>query len=866
MTAVEGHREGFEFDAFQKEAIAHLDAGRSVVVAAPTGAGKTVVAEHAIDLALADGTKVFYTTPIKALSNQKYNDFVARHGAEAVGLLTGDTSINGAAPVVVMTTEVLRNMLYARSSTLGTLGFVILDEVHYLQDPYRGPVWEEVVIHTPPDVRFVCLSATVSNADELTAWIDTVRGDTALVVHHDRPVELTNLYMVHERDARREHLIPTLVNGETNQAGLRFTPKDERRERGRGEGRGARRRGRRPYATPRRREVLDQLEQQDLLPAIVFIFSRAGCDDAARDLVDGGVWLTEHDERTEIRSIAEHHVRHLAPSDLDVLRFDRFLRGLERGIAAHHAGMVPAFKEAVEACFVRGLVKLVFATETLALGINMPARAVVIEHLTKFNGESHEFLTPLEYTQLTGRAGRRGIDDHGFAVVLWSPFVSFEQVADLAASRSFSLRSSFRPTYNMAVNLVRLHDRKGAHHLLDQSFGQFQADKDLIAMSKRRGKLESAIRDIEERLTAAGLSIDQTQSPPSSEEPTARASQVAQALSRLRPGDIVATPDDAKSEPAVVLSTGYRGAGQVKVRLATLSHRRMTLTTEDFRLPPEVIGSIVLPEPYQPNNGAFQHEVVRKLKRARLTKRRRRAQPAHPSEHHSVGNPTKDQRRLADKRRQFRRLEQRMQGRGTRLARQFDDIVGVLQHRGYIANWDTTPSGEILRGLFHENDLAMAEAIRLGVFDDLSVSELAGLASCFTYEHRGPGPAPSPRLRSASLRERFRTLDGIVSELQEDESAAGLRLTREIDAGFVSTAAGWAGGEELMSVLDQDELTGGDFVRQIRQLVDVLRQIGAVAPLAATRQCARSAADSLHRGVVVASTTIVDENDDAVAG
>jgi ATP-dependent RNA helicase HelY len=390
----------FELDRFQKEAIAAIDRGESVLVAAPTGSGKTVIAEHAVARAVASGGKAFYTTPIKALSNQKFHDLVARHGREAVGLLTGDNAINGDAAIVVMTTEVLRNMIYGRSGALNGLRCVVLDEVHYLQDAYRGPVWEEVMIHLPPDVRLVCLSATVSNASELAEWIGTVRGPTATIVETERPVELANLYLVGDKSAEQPLLLPTLVDGKPNREGDRFDAED-RGGAGRPPGRGRRR-----WFTPRRVEVVDVLSERDLLPVIYFIFSRAACDDAVKACLDAGLRLTDADERVSIRQIVEEHVTALTDRDLDVLRYDTWLAGLEAGIASHHAGMVPPFKEAVEACFAAGLVRVVFATETLALGINMPARTVVIEKLTKFTGERHEFLSPGQYTQITGRAGR----------------------------------------------------------------------------------------------------------------------------------------------------------------------------------------------------------------------------------------------------------------------------------------------------------------------------------------------------------------------------------------------------------------------------------------------------------------------------
>ena len=837
----------------------------------PTGAGKTLVAEHAIELALARGTKAFYTTPHQSAVEPEVPTTSWPATAHLGSVSSpGDTSINGDAPVVVMTTEVLRNMLYVGSPTLAGLEFVVLDEVHYLQDPYRGPVWEEVIVHCPEHVRFVCLSATVSNADELTGWISAARGPTELVLHTERPVELTNLYMVTDRDAGRQQLIPTLVDGRANAQGHRFTERDKTSNRGsKGNHRGQRKRHQRRFVTPRRLEVLERLEDEDLLPAINFIFSRAGCDDAAAQMVDAGITLTEPAERDQIRAIADHHARQLQPADLDVLCYDRFVGQLERGVAAHHAGMVPAFKEAVEQCFVAGLVKLVFATETLALGINMPARAVVIERLTKYNGDTHEFLTPLAYTQLTGRAGRRGIDDHGYAIVLWSPFVTFEQVADLAASKAFALRSVFRPTYNMAVNLVRLHDREGAHQLLDMSFGQYQADGDLLQMNKKRRHLERELADVEEFFRQQGID------PATVPEPTRRSRShrgdpsVEAALSRLKPGDVITAPTDKGAEAAVVLSVAYRQGGSLKVRLVGRSHARLSLTAEDFTEPPAVIGQVELPTPYQPNSGAFQHEVARKLQRTRLSSRKRNRGASGDGDHQPAADEAEhrvERSQLHSKRRQLRKINQRIAGRTNRLARQFDDIVGILQHRGYISAWEPTAWGDVLRGIFHETDLAVAEALRLGVFDDLTPPEVAALASCFTFEHRGPGSAPAPRIRSKKLREKLVALDKLVREVRADEAEAGVALTREIDPGFMAIAAGWAGGEALMDVLDLDELTGGDFVRQVRQLIDLLRQIGTVAPADATRQAAHDAATALHRGVVVASNLLEDdENQDSDA-
>ncbi|HTW99655.1 MAG TPA: DEAD/DEAH box helicase, partial [Acidimicrobiales bacterium] len=499
----------FPLDGFQLEALDHLDAGRSVLVAAPTGSGKTVVAEYAIARAVASGGRAFYTTPLKALSNQKYHDLAALHGAGNVGLLTGDTSLNAGAAVVVMTTEVLRNMIYSAprdrpGDRLDALRCVILDEVHYLEDPYRGAVWEEIILTAPRQVSLVCLSATVSNAEELAGWIEKVRGATGTVIEERRPIELDHLYVLAERRAERLLVLPTFVDGRPNPEAVALDEQSRRdaaravaygRRGGRGRGAGARLR------RPRRIEVVERLAEESLLPAIYFVFSRVGCDEAVRSCFDAGVRLTAPEERGEIRAVLERRAGQLSDDDLAVLGYPRLAAAMESGIAPHHAGMVPPLREAVEECFQRALVKVVFATETLALGINMPARTVVIEQLSKFSGAGHADLTPGEYTQLTGRAGRRGIDDRGWAAVLWSPYHSFADVARLAGSRNRALRSSFRPTYNMVVNLVRRYEKNEAYRLVRSSFAQYLSEVPLT------GQLDAVVRLLAGRGYLRGWSV-----------------------------------------------------------------------------------------------------------------------------------------------------------------------------------------------------------------------------------------------------------------------------------------------------------------------------------------------------------------------
>jgi ATP-dependent RNA helicase HelY len=855
-------RLGFTPDPFQVRAFDAVDRDHHVVVAAPTGSGKTLVAAYAADRALGRGVRAFYTTPLKALSNQKFADLVAEHGAHRVGLLTGDNAINGDAPMVVMTTEVLRNMLYA-GTPLGALGVVVLDEVHYLQDAYRGPVWEEVIIHAPAQVRLVCLSATVSNAEQLTEWITTVRGETELVVETRRPVELDHLYLVGDRSSERLHLVPTLVDGRPNPQGSRFDhdPRSDRPP-------AARRRGdkrpRRRWRTPGRLETVELLAERDLLPAIYFVFSRAGCDDAARGLLRQGVCLTSPDERERVRRLLDDHLGGLGAGELEVLGHDQFAAALEAGIAAHHAGMIPPFKEVVEACFTEGLVKVVFATETLALGINMPARTVVIEKMTKFTGEHHEFLTPAQYTQLTGRAGRRGIDDHGQAVVLWSPFVTFDRVAALALSRSFVLTSSFRPTYNMAVNLVRRYDQDRARHLLNLSFGQFRADAEVVRAEHRRELLDERRRQLVARIEAELGPVDELRLAFESPAPLDR-SAIAEALSQLRPGVVVDLEGEDVPARAVVLAVASRRGGAVRARIVDAGSGVWEVTPELLEDLPRPAGHVELPEPYLPASSRFAHEVAQRLSRARLRPRRRPGHSRGRGGPPTLPKPARRALRQLDQiEAELALLDRRVEGRSDSLARQFDRVIEVLERRGHLQGWSLSPSGERLARIYHECDLLVAEAERAGLLDGLSPAELAGLVSCFVHEERGAGAPPVPWFPSRTLKARFEQLADAHRRLNDDERAARLPLTRRPEPGFAAMAHAWAAGGDLDQVLGDEDITPGDFVRTAKQLIDLLRQLAGVASSPATRRAAAIAADALFRGVVAASSMIDDPREDQV--
>jgi ATP-dependent RNA helicase HelY len=868
----------FPPDRFQVEAIRALDAGESVLVAAPTGSGKTLVAEFAVERALEMGRKAFYTTPLKALSNQKFGDFVARYGAGRVGLLTGDNSINGEAPVVVMTTEVLRNMLYEGSRTLEDLEVVVLDEVHYLQDPYRGAVWEEVLIHLPLTVSVVCLSATVSNAEEFGEWLATLRGPTAVIIEERRPVPLEQHYMV-GRELHAMHMeqdgrpIPNPYVVSLSQRELRT-----REYRRRGSGRrqyqqiSRPREGHRRVYVPRREEVVEVLAQRQMLPAIYFVFSRAGCDRSVEFLMSSGVRLTDREEEERIREFAEKRVAWMDDEDLAALGFYEFREALAAGIAAHHAGMVPVFKEAVEELFAAGLVKVVFATETLSLGINMPAKTVVIESLWKFSGERHELLTPGEYTQLTGRAGRRGIDELGHAVVLHQRDVDFERVAGLATTRTYELTSSFRPSYNMAVNLVRNYTPDEAHHLLNSSFAQFQADRGVVALERQLERDRAFLDGYRERMVchlgdfreywSLREGGDRIRREASRAQDRAQREAVRDALDALRPGDVIFVPRASRRGLAVVISTR-----DGRPTLLTQDRRFFRASPNHFSDSPEPLTRIRLPRAGSARSARYRRELAARLVAldVRPPRRRRSGTPRqalagaeelerraeeHPC--HSCPDRAQHERwaiRASKLQREIAGLERRIRTRTETLARQLDRVLGVLEGLGYVENFSLTPRGERLARIYGEADVLMAEALAEEALLGLSPPEMAALVSAFVYESRERVPRGPPEMPSPEVRERYRRLHGLWRRIRSVEERQHVELCRELDPGFIPTAFHWAEGKALEDVLLDTEMAPGDFVRTCKQLLDLLRQVTEVSDpeVAALSGAAR---DAVNRGVV----------------
>ncbi|MFI5074935.1 MAG: DEAD/DEAH box helicase [Actinomycetales bacterium] len=915
---------GFPLDPFQVESCEALEAGHGVLVAAPTGAGKTVVGEFAVHLAMATGRKAFYTTPIKALSNQKYTDLVRRHGARNVGLLTGDSSINGEAPIVVMTTEVLRNMMYAGSPTLVGLGYVVMDEVHYLADRFRGAVWEEVIIHLPPEVRLVSLSATVSNAEEFGAWLAEVRGDVSVVVSEHRPVPLWQHMMVGKDmydlfvdeaydpsnapdggvDALR-YAAPTRVNPQLLRVIANLSrrthdndrfPSRGRGRRGPGGGQGGRGfarsagggTGGRPGGGATRAEVLERLEREALLPAITFIFSRVGCEAAVGQLLAQNVRLVPDEEGERIRRIVEERVSGIADEDLGILGYWDFVDGLSRGYAAHHAGMLPTFREVVEELFTAGRIRAVFATETLALGINMPARTVVLERLVKFNGEAHVDVTPAEYTQLTGRAGRRGIDIEGHAVVLWNRQLDPLAVAGLASTRTYPLRSSFRPTYNMAVNLVSQFGRDRARELLETSFAQFQADRAVVGFVKTVRRNQEALAGYAEAMQcdrgdfAAYAAIRDEIGRVEKDAVKRRAASVraeaAVSLEKLRVGDVIRIPAGRRSGYAVVVQANKGGRGETPSPAVVTEDRQLRrLTLVDVPTPVEPITTVKLPKNFNAKSPKSRRDLATSLRiavpydpppgrgrkdahtdeswRIEELRRQMRAHPCHAC-------PDREQHaRWAERwwrlTRETEGLQRKVDGRTNSVARTFDRICDLLEEMDYLGPGGTTvtPRGEQLRRLYTEKDLLAAECLRHGVWDKLDAPGLAAAISTLVHEPRRDDSEISPRMPGEQVHTAWTEMVRLWSRLEDRERDSGLPVTNDPDGGIAWMVHRWASGHQLESVLRGSDIAAGDFVRRCKQIIDLLDQVADAAVTSGAPRLAstaHSAVDAVRRGVVAA--------------
>ena len=745
----------FEFDDFQIRGCHSLEDGDSVLIAAPTGSGKTILGQFAIFLGLKKSKKVFYTTPIKALSNQKYQDFAALYGEENIGLLTGDNSINSDAPILIMTTEILRNMLYAGSHTLANLGYVIMDEVHYLADRFRGAVWEETLIHLPESVQVVSLSATVSNAEEFGEWLQSIRGNTKVIVTDKRPVPLFQYVYI-----GNSFLDLFTDDGKVNPEVLREERANFRTYRG------ARFNKNNSGSVISKSDLIEKLEREKFLPLIYFIFSRKGCDFAVKQCLKANLKLTSKNERDQIVELLNKVAQQLDPKDLAILEFQEWSEALSRGFAAHHAGLLPIFKETVEELFQNNLLKVVFATETLALGINMPAKTVLLDRLSKWNGESHVNVTPGEYTQLTGRAGRRGLDSFGNAIILWSQEIDAHFAASLANTRTYPLRSSFKPTYNMSINLVGQMGKSRAKNSLSASFAQFQADKAVVNLEIQKKRNLQALE---------ALSIEM----------------------QCNSGDFLnyaTIKNELRDEEKDLKNKSGRKRISVEERIVNL--------------------------------------------RSQMKK--------HPV--HSC--PDRDEHaRLGEKYFRISRendgITNRINARTNVIPRQFDSVTKILERRGYLKDEQVFGDGKKLSKIYSEFDLLICEVLKKDIFSRLSPAEISSLFSIFVFDSR---KETTPKIPNGALQDSLSEIAKIWLSIHEDELEYGLDETKQIDLGFMWSVFQWAKTKSLSGILQDSDLTVGDFIRSMRQLIDLLRQIIAVYPEHSEQFS--SALKAIDRGIV----------------
>ncbi|ABB35782.1 DEAD/DEAH box helicase [Synechococcus sp. CC9605] len=882
----------FPLDDFQLEAMDALNQGHSVVVSAPTGSGKTLIGEYAIHRALAHDQKVFYTTPLKALSNQKLRDFRDQFGAENVGLMTGDLSVNREASIVVMTTEIFRNMLYAEADEhddpLTDVEAVVLDECHYMNDSQRGTVWEESIIHSPPTVQLVALSATVANAGQLTDWIDKVHGPTTLVMSDHRPVPLQFSF------CSAKGLHPLLNDAGT---GLHPNCKVWRAPKGH------KRKGRSQRPTqpepPPITFVVAQMAERQMLPGIYFIFSRRGCDKAVRDL--GVQCLVSKQEQARIKARLTAYSNDNPEAVRDGIHADALLRG----IAAHHAGVLPAWKELIEELFQQGLVKVVFATETLAAGINMPARSTVIAAMSKRTERGHRPLMGSEFLQMAGRAGRRGLDSQGYVVTVQSRFEGVREAGQLATSPSDPLVSQFTPSYGMVLNLLQRHDLAKARELVERSFGRYLAGLDLVEdednLSQLRlqlSQLEGVAGDIpwedfedyekmrgrlrEERRL---LRILQQQA----EETLAN--ELTMALQFASTGTLVSLKSPqlrGRVAPAVIVEK-VKGPGQFPLLLcltdenvwilvpcqAVVSiHAELSCLQVDGLEVPELSRSGELRHGDQASGGlalavahmARRHDMTTPqydlagevLTQARLVRDLEQEQEQHPA--HRWGDRKqlkKHRRRMEDLELEIAERQQQLHQRANRHWETFLALMDILQHFGCLDELDPTEIGRTVAALRGDNELWLGLALMSGHLDDLSPPDLAAVFEAISTEVNRPdlwSGFPPP----AAAEEALQDLSGLRRELLRAQERAGVVVPAWWEPELMGLVDAWARGTSWSDLIANTSLDEGDVVRIMRRTVDLLAQVPYCEAISEQlRSHARQALKAINRFPVAEAEDLV---------
>ncbi len=882
----------FPLDDFQTEAMAALNQGHSVVVSAPTGSGKTLIGEYSIHRALAHGQKVFYTTPLKALSNQKLRDFRDQYGAENVGLMTGDLSVNREASIVVMTTEIFRNMLYAEADEhddpLADVEAVVLDECHYMNDSQRGTVWEESIIHCPPTVQLVALSATVANAGQLTDWIEKVHGPTTLVMSDHRPVPLQFSF------CSAKGLHPLL-----NEAGTGLHPNCKVWRAPKGHKRKGRSQRPPQPEPPPISFVVYQMAERQMLPAIYFIFSRRGCDKAVRDLGVQCLVTLEEQARIKERLTAYSH------DNPEAVRDGIHADALLRGIAAHHAGVLPAWKELIEELFQQGLVKVVFATETLAAGINMPARSTVIAALSKRTERGHRPLMGSEFLQMAGRAGRRGLDSQGYVVTVQSRFEGVREAGQLATSPADPLVSQFTPSYGMVLNLLQRHDLAKARELVERSFGRYLAGLDLVEdeenLSQLRlqlSQLEGVAGDIpwedfedyekmrgrlrEERRL---LRILQQQA----EETLAN--ELTMALQFASTGTLVSLKSPqlrGRVAPAVIVEK-VKGPGQFPLLLcltdenvwillpcqAVVSiHAELSCLQVDGLDVPELSCSGELRHGDQASGGlalavahmARRHDMTTPqydlagevLTQARLVRDLEQEQEQHPA--HRWGDRKqlkKHRRRMEDLALEIAERQQLLHQRANRHWETFLALMEILQHFGCLDELHPTEIGRTVAALRGDNELWLGLALMSGHLDDLSPPDLAAVFEAISTEVNRPdlwSGFPPP----AAAEEALQDLSGLRRELLRAQERAGVVVPAWWEPELMGLVDAWARGTSWSDLIANTSLDEGDVVRIMRRTVDLLAQVPYCEAISEQlRSHARQALKAINRFPVAEAEDLV---------
>jgi superfamily II RNA helicase len=863
----------FELDNFQRDAIAALDAGKSVVVCAPTGSGKTLIGEYAIHQALDRGRRVFYTTPLKALSNQKLRDFRSQFGDDNVGLLTGDISVNRDAPILVMTTEIFRNMLYGTpigevGTSLTGVETVVLDECHYMNDRQRGTVWEESIIYCSSEIQLLALSATVANSEQLTDWINKVHGPTELVYSDFRPVPLQFHF------ANQKGIFP-LLDETGKRANVRLVPKKKQQKVERGS-----------IPTPSLTDVLARLDDRDMLPAIYFIFSRRGCDQAVAEV--GNFSLVNEAETAELKRIIDDFLQRNPEAE----RFGQ-KEALLKGIAAHHAGILPAWKGLVEELFGRGLIKVVFATETLAAGINMPARTTVISTLSKRTDKGHRLLNASEFLQMAGRAGRRGMDELGHVVAVQTRFEGAKEASYLATAKADPLASQFTPSYGMVLNLLQTHTLDEAQELVERSFGQYLSTLYLQPQQAELDRLQTELAVLEQYLAAGGnvstlekelahyeklqarlkedkrllkTLLQQAEEARFKEMSVAVAFAVLGTVLSLK-GKHVPTAKRSHTTPVpAVLVAKIAGSGQAPnlvclgkdnrwyivaiSDVATLHAELPRLSVADTLNPPSemplrlgqcrlgteetasIAGSIPQLSAPEPSPEAIEQQQKIAALEAKLE--------IHPVlEWGNPGTLLKRQRRREELKKEIRKSEQDLEKQRARYWEQFLNLIDILLNFGCLervvsanANRDDSSDrlvptilGQACAAIRGDNELWLGLSLMSAEFDELDPHHLAAACAALVTEVSRPDSWTHYSLSPEVLAPLDNLQKGLRRRLFQvqyrHEAAIPIWLERDL----VTLVEQWALGVEWLELISHTSLDEGDVVRILRRTLDFLSQI-----------------------------------------